>query len=238
MAFERISGLFKRGPKGADKDKDSDKGKTDSDSERLTIGEPRSFQPAPRAQSEDRHELLDTLDNGFGQVAGVLHRLDHHLQANTELLSTLQQSQSQLPALMQAQQKLTQMTVTAERGNQAVLQALTANLKQRDEAQQAAMRQLGLMTQAVNDQRDQYADQLSLVMKLNSSGRRVLIGLLLMTILLSGLLFCLFLVAVLRPDIIRQTLSHVSEQPKAAPLERPAAPAAEASSADEPKTTL
>lgn len=196
MAFERISRMFKTG-----KSKETVEAHVEP-----SASEPQHLSPHT-GRDDQRGDLLETLDHGFGQVAGVLHRLDHHLQANTELLSAMQQANAELPMLMQAQQKLVQMVASAERGNQAVLQALTANLKQREEVQQAAMRQLGLVTQAAHDQRNHYQEQLQLVLRLQKGGRGMMFFLVLLSSFFAALFLCLFLVVLLRPDLLPAILN-------------------------------
>jgi hypothetical protein len=215
MAFERISRMFKSGMKA-------------KESAGEPAAEPAEAQHlAPRTGGDDqRLELLSTLDHGFGQVAGVLHRLDHHLQANTELLSTMQQTNAELPLLLQAQQKLVQMVASAERGNQAVLQSLTANLKQRDDVQQAAMRQLGLLTQASHDQRNHYQEQLQLVLRLQRGGRGLMFVLVLISLSVAALFLFLFMAVAMRPDLfpfLHQLRTTTAEQPSTVPA--PTAPA-------------
>ncbi|HYE07889.1 MAG TPA: hypothetical protein VEL07_20395 [Planctomycetota bacterium] len=202
MTFERLHGLFKRGKReeAADKDPGAAADAPGSNATRHALPVPADDDSGAR----ERRDLAQALDHGFTQVAGAMDRLNQHLRHNGELMTSLHETHAQLPALIQTQQKINGLVANAERGNQAVVQTLNGYLKQKDEAQQAMVRLLGQLNTAVIDQRQAQQDQVKLVMKLQNSNRRTLIGLLLVFMLCALVLFALVLVLAIRPELLRE----------------------------------
>lgn len=136
---------------------------------------------APQAPTAERQELLGHLDDGFRQVGNVLVRLDEHLAASTTAVTEVQK---RLPELVDRQHELIEQACEAGRANRAALEAFTENLQHRDEHQRETLKQLQALSQNLHDERDAHQRQLDLVMAMHRSGRRMLLSVFLIFILL------------------------------------------------------
>lgn len=207
MAFkDRISSLFRRVGTGA-----------------AAQQAPQESQQAPNTAAreqpdeEERQELVRSLDSGVRQIGEALHHLDRHLVASSETIERAARGLSDLPSLAQ------QLGQAAD-SNRQLVDAMTEQLRHRDEAQAAVISSMQRLADGFEDQRRHDQQQVELVLRLHNTGRRMAVLLLGLAFVGLLVLICAILAIVLRPELVglqrAQTSDRFLDAPSAAATAR------------------
>lgn len=162
---------------------------------------PESTETRP-ARKEDRQELLRQLGDGIGHIGGLLERLDRHMETGNRHLNSLVDHQDRLPTVLDEQRELIARTTEVATTQQAALDAFIKHLAERDQVQEQLVERLDQIGDGLKHLRDQDRSQADLFLQMQRSGRRLVLILAFLGMLLFTGVLLLLLVLALKPEWI------------------------------------